>query len=211
VLVDVRIRDRVDRTGGVVHGATLGPRWRRWADQEDPRDIAHQQGQADDNQSDLAKQRVRPWHEVGSLLPEQLNGWFLVDVDGYGSREGEYEVNNPDLAHSASGPAKDPAEVTVTWRPYDQYEEYLADRRDVSRPEPVEVADFPAKLFTYGEDDFTALLRLEAEETFIELRGTFVEREDFEELLGTMQGATGADFDRALNDAGLTVDAEGNG
>lgn len=166
-------------------------------------------GQADEN-PDLLKERARPWHEVGSLLPEQLNGWLLVDVDGYGTREGEYEVNNPDLAHSATGPAKHPAEVTVTWRPYDQYEEYLADRRDVSRPEPVEVEDRPAKLFTYSQDDFTALLRLEAEKTFIELRGTHVKRDDFEELLGTMQGATGADFDRALNDAGLSIDAEGN-
>ena len=162
--------------------------------------------------SDLQDLRGLPLAQVGSLLPEDLSGWLLVDVDGFGDRIGEYEVNNADAAHDSSGPAKNQAEVTVTWRDPADYEDYLADRRDVSAPEQVEVADDKsADLFTYSDHDFTALLFVEApREVFIELRGTFVSREDFLEFLDSMHSGTRADFDRLLRDSGLTLDADGS-
>jgi hypothetical protein len=70
------------------------------------------------------------------------------------------------------------------------------------------VAGRTADLFTYSDHDFTALLLVEApRKVFIELRGS---REAFESFLGSMHGATRADFDTALRDAGLYLDPDGS-
>ncbi len=158
--------------------------------------------------SDLADLRLLPTTRVGSLLPEDLSGWLLADVHSYGSRLGEYEVHNTELGHDPD--VTSPAEVTVTWRDPADYEDYLADRRDVSDPEEVQVGDGTGELFTYSDHDFTVLLHAEAPASFIELRGTYVTREDFEAFLAGMHPGTEADFDRLLRDSGLSLDKDGS-
>jgi hypothetical protein len=132
---------------------------------------------------------------VGSVLPG--GDWTLVDAEGVGRSEGEYEVN-------ADGPAgADPPEVTVTWRRAHDYDDYVDDRADVGRPEPVQVLGAAGLLYTYSDHDFTVLRAVDGA-SFIELRGTYLNRDQYDAFLAGLAPATEAEFTAALEDAGVT-------
>lgn len=132
---------------------------------------------------------------VGSILPS--GAWTLVDAEGIGGTEGEYEVN------AAGATAEEPPEVTVTWRPAEQYAGYVEDRAAVSSPETVDVLGSPGMLYTYSDHDFTVLRTVQGA-SFIELRGTFLSRADFDAFLTSLDTTTEEEFAAALVDAGVT-------
>lgn len=132
---------------------------------------------------------------VGSILPGE--GWTPVDAEGVGTNLGEYEVN------ATGEPGAEPPEVTVTWRRARDYEGYVEDRADVSSAEAVEVVGAPGMLYTYSDHDFTVLRSVEGR-SFIELRGTYLSRTDFDAFLAGLDAVTEDEFATALEDAGVT-------
>jgi len=132
---------------------------------------------------------------VGSILPGA--GWTLVDAEGVTSTRGEYEVN----ASAAAG--VEPPEVTLTWRRARDFDDYVADRGHVSTAEPVQVVGASGMLYTYSDHDFTVIRVVEGA-SFIELRGTFLSRAEFDAFLVGLRTATEAEFAAAVADAGIT-------
>jgi hypothetical protein len=161
-------------------------------------------GGAPAEESDLSKLRGLGYDTVGGILPDDLNGWTLVDVEGYRTHTGAYEVANSTITDDTG-----PAVVTVTWRPASGYQSYVADRGD-DRSEEIKVIESAATLFTMSPRDFSVVVPVVHGRSFVEVRGTHLGRRDFDAFLISLMSATPADFERALNDAGLRVDGEGD-
>ncbi len=132
---------------------------------------------------------------VGSLLPGP--GWTISDVTAFGDVQGEYEVD------AGRG------EVTITWRPAAQYDDYLADRSDVSTAEAATVLGAPARLFTYAPDDHT-VLRAVGGDAFVELRASSLDRAGLDAFLAGLHPVTPREFTDAVDAAGLRMDEHGD-
>ncbi|MBQ1023840.1 hypothetical protein [Micromonospora sp. C95] len=84
-------------------------------------------------------------------------GWNATSVYGFAEETGTIEFRNGDRS------------LQMNWYPDEQYQDYYDDRLHVSRPEATTVADRPASIFTYRENDMSAMLRPQ-DGTFVELR-----------------------------------------
>ncbi|RHW24564.1 hypothetical protein D0Z08_23895 [Nocardioides immobilis] len=83
------------------------------------------------------------------------------------------------------------------------YDGYVADRADVSSSESVDVVGAAGMLYTYSDHDFTVIRAVEGA-AFIELRGTFLSRAEFDDFLAGLHTASEDEFTAALDDAGVT-------
>ncbi|MEV7430973.1 hypothetical protein AB0N29_15250 [Nocardioides sp. NPDC092400] len=120
-------------------------------------------------------------------------GWTATYVyegeggDGDGDGEVAYE--------------KGSASVEVSWRPAAAYQTYLEDRRHIVDPpadgEPVEVLGLTGQLWPYSPDDHTVIRPVERGHT-LEVRGSGMDRDAFEALLGRLRLVGRADFEAAL-------------
>ncbi|MGN9812672.1 hypothetical protein ACTMSW_25390 [Micromonospora sp. BQ11] len=98
-------------------------------------------------------------------------GWKAITVYGFAEKEGTIEFRNGGR------------QVSMNWYPAGQYDGYHADRRHVSKPEPVKVDGWPADLFRYSDSDFAVMLR-PRDNFFVELRtGGAWTRSEFDRVL----------------------------
>ncbi|WBB50336.1 hypothetical protein O3597_07720 [Verrucosispora sp. WMMA2044] len=84
-------------------------------------------------------------------------GWNATSVYGFAEESGTIEFRNGDRS------------LEMNWYPDEQYQDYYDDRLHVSRPEATTVADRPASVFTYSENDMSAM-REPQDGTFVEVR-----------------------------------------
>ncbi|MEV4714174.1 hypothetical protein [Micromonospora sp. NPDC049374] len=84
-------------------------------------------------------------------------GWIATSVYGFAEENGSIEFRNGDRS------------LQMNWYPDEQYQGYYDDRLQVSEPEVTTVATRPASIFTYSENDMSAMLKPQ-DGTFVELR-----------------------------------------
>jgi hypothetical protein len=101
-------------------------------------------------------------------------GWKVTHIEEFEATDGEMRFGNGRR------------ELQVNWRPAEQHREYVDDRRDASRPQPVRVLAMKAQLFTYSPGDFTVIAPVQGR-VFLELRGGVGDRAAFLKLLDRLR------------------------
>ncbi|GIJ24630.1 hypothetical protein [Micromonospora lutea] len=84
-------------------------------------------------------------------------GWKATSVYGFAEESGSIEFSNGDRS------------LQMHWYPDEQYQHYYDDRLQVSEPEVTTVANQPASIFTYSDNDMAAMLKPQ-DGTFVEVR-----------------------------------------
>ncbi|WIM99542.1 hypothetical protein ACTOB_003200 [Actinoplanes oblitus] len=84
-------------------------------------------------------------------------GWEVTNVSGFAEDSGAITFR------------KGGATLDMNWYPAKDYQGYVDDRRDVSKPQPGKAGPLPGEVYTYSAGDFALLLRPQGT-TFAELR-----------------------------------------
>lgn len=122
---------------------------------------------------------------AGEIAVLEVDGWVMTysSIDEEHGGEVRYEKGDQGL--------------DIHWRPAAQYDSYVADRRDVSAPEALEILGRPAQLFTYSANDHAAIREVVGD-FMLEVRGAGMDKAGYLALLDQLVGIEPADLDSHL-------------
>lgn len=113
--------------------------------------------------------------EANPRLLVTAEGWSVVRADELSLDEGEMVFS--DGEH----------ELEIFWRAAGDYEDFFADRAAGAEQAQIEVLGQSATMFTWGETGTIDTLLPPRDRNFVEVRGDIGSREDYLELLGSIE------------------------